>query len=120
MSHIRSNDGTCGRTHEGSLLPGAEIFRLARSVSADMMSDMKTFTVRDLDRAPAIVLAACDRDGEARIRRRDGRIYRLMPAAGPKRAITGLPDFTARRRQMFKKPLSAAQTRLADEALRGE
>jgi hypothetical protein len=85
-----------------------------------MMSDMKTFTVRDLDRAPAVVLAACDRDGEARIRRRDGRIYRLMPVAGPKRTMTGVPDFAARRRQVFNKPLSAAQTRLADEALRGD
>jgi hypothetical protein len=85
-----------------------------------MMSDMKTFTVRELDRTPAVVLDACDRDGEARIRRRDGRIYRLMPASGTKRRITAVPDFAARRRQLFKKPLSTAQVRLADEAIRGE
>lgn len=39
------------------------------------MSAMKTFTVRELDRAPSRVLEACDRDGEARIRRRDGKTY---------------------------------------------
>ncbi len=36
---------------------------------------MKSFTVRDLDRTPAKVLAAVDRDGVARIQSRDGRLY---------------------------------------------
>ena len=84
------------------------------------MSAMKTFTVRDLDRTPAAVLAACDRDGEALIRRRDGREYRLVPGTGPKRVITSVPDFAARRRRLFPKPLSTAQTRLVDAAIRGE
>jgi len=52
-----------------------------------MMSDMKTFTVRELDRQPAVVLDACDHDGEARIRRRDGRTYLLMPESEPKRVV---------------------------------
>ena len=56
---------------------------LDRSANADIMSDMKTFTVRDLDRSPSVVLDACDRDGEARIRRRDGKTYRLLPDTGP-------------------------------------
>ena len=43
------------------------------------MSDMKAFTVRDLDRTPAKVLAAADRDGVARVRSRDGRLYVLRP-----------------------------------------
>jgi hypothetical protein len=41
------------------------------------MSDMKVFTVRELDRQPAAVLDACDREGLIRIRRQDGRTYRL-------------------------------------------
>jgi hypothetical protein len=85
-----------------------------------MMSDMKTFTVRDLDRTPSVVLDACDRDGEARIRRRDGKTYRLVPEGGLKSVITSLPDFAARRRKLFPKMLTAAQTRLADAAIRGE
>ncbi len=43
------------------------------------MSDMKTFTVRDLDRSPAKVLAAADRDGVARVRSRTGRTYAVRP-----------------------------------------
>jgi len=85
-----------------------------------MMSDMKTFTVRDLDRAPAAVLAACDREGEVRIRCRDGRTYRLAPEAEARRAITALPDFAARRRKLFPKPLTQEQTRMVDQMLRGE
>ena len=40
---------------------------------------MKSFTVRDLDRTPAKVLAAADRDGLARVRSRSGRLYVLRP-----------------------------------------
>src|SRR5262245_8716327 len=33
------------------------------AANADIMSDMKTFTVRELDREPATVLDAADKDG---------------------------------------------------------
>ncbi len=85
-----------------------------------MMSDMKTFTVRELDRSPATVLAACDRDGEARISHRDGRAYRILPEAAPARFITRVPDFAARRRKLFPQPLSTAFTRELDKAIRSE
>lgn len=88
--------------------------------NADMMSDMKTFTVRELDRQPAVVLDACDHDGEARIRRRDGRTYLLMPESEPKRVVTSLPDFAARRKKLFPKPLTAAFARDLHKAIRGE
>lgn len=42
---------------------------------SDILSDMKTFTVRDFDRKPATVLDACDRDGAVRIQRRGDRRY---------------------------------------------
>lgn len=40
---------------------------------------MKTFTVRDLDRAPGSVLAACDAEGIALIRSRSGKNYEIRP-----------------------------------------
>ena len=49
---------------------------------SDILSDVKTFTVRDMDRKPATVLDACDREGVVRIQRRNGRRYTLRPEAG--------------------------------------
>jgi hypothetical protein len=46
--------------------------------SADILSVMKTFTVRELDREPSRVLDTCDRQGAVRIRRRDGRTYTMQ------------------------------------------
>ena len=80
---------------------------------------MKTFTVRELDRVPNAVLDASDRDGGARIRRRNGRTYTIRPDAGPER-ITAVPDFRARLTKLFPKPLSRAQTRMADKLIAGE
>ncbi len=68
-----------------------------------MMSDMTTFTVRDLDRTPARVLDTCDREGEVIVRRRNGQSYRLVPAnppGTPARPIK-VPDFAARQKRIF-------------------
>ncbi len=83
------------------------------------MSDMKTFTVRELDRQPAVVLDACDREGLVRIRRRDGRVYRLEPEDRPK-AIAAFPDFAQRRRRVFSKALTRQQAAALDKLLAGE
>jgi hypothetical protein len=83
------------------------------------MSDMKTFTVRDMDREPSTVLDACDREGEVRIRRRDGRIYTLQAENGADHIIA-LPDFEGRLHRIFKKPLSARQIKLLDKLVAGE
>lgn len=80
---------------------------------------MKTFTVRELDRVPNAVLDASDRDGAAKIRRRNGRTYTIRPDAGPDR-ITALPDFRARLARLFPKQIPAAQSRLVDKLLAGE
>ena len=48
-------------------------FQLRLQVNADIMSAMKIFTIRDLDREPSAVLDAADRDGAVRVKRRDGR-----------------------------------------------
>lgn len=65
------------------------------------MSDMKTFTVRDLDRSPAKVLAAADRDGVARVRSRNGRTYAVKPES----TTTQKPDWTgfAQQRRLWLK-----------------
>jgi hypothetical protein len=88
-------------------------------MNADKMSAMKTFTVRELDREPAAVLKACDREGAVRIRSRNGRTYTMRPDAGPDR-ITALPDFRARMAKIFPKALTPKQTRRADKLLAGE
>jgi hypothetical protein len=84
------------------------------------MSDMKSFTVRDLDRRPGDVLEACDTHGEARIRRRDGRTYVLKTEAPGGGKMNALPDFSARRQKLFARPLSRTFAQKLDRALAGE
>jgi hypothetical protein len=83
------------------------------------MSDMKTFTVRELDREPTMVLDAADKDGVVRIKRRDGRAYSIQPESTA-RKIVSVPDLAARRRAIFPRAIPAAQSRLADKLIRGE
>jgi hypothetical protein len=85
-----------------------------------MMSDMKTFTVRDLDRRPNQVLEACDSYGEARIRCRDGRTYVIKTEETAPPPMSALPDFAARRREIFGKPASRSFAKKFDQALAGE
>jgi hypothetical protein len=92
---------------------------LTRHPNADTMSDMKTFTVRELDRQPALVLDACDRDGRVLIRRRDGRTYRVEPEHHS-RSITQTPDFAQRRGRLFPKPLTRRQAAALDKLIAGE
>lgn len=87
--------------------------------NADILSDMKTFTVRQLDREPATVLDACDREGVVQVRRRDGRLYSIQPESTARKVIS-LPDFAARRRAIFSRPIPAAQVRKVDKLIRGE
>jgi hypothetical protein len=88
--------------------------------NADILSDMKTFTVRELDREPGVVLDAADREGAVRIKRRDGRVYSLQPMVVSGKKITSLPDFAARRKAIFFKPIPASQVRLVDKLIAGE
>jgi hypothetical protein len=75
----------------GSRLHGflIESLRLDTDANADMRSDMKTFTVRELDRSLHRVLNACSTDGKARIRGRNGKSYVITPEASPQTTITG-------------------------------
>ena len=85
-----------------------------------MMSDMKTFTVRDLDRSPSLVLEASKADGRARIRERGGQTYIITPEATPEKRMTALPSFSARRRKLVKSTLPASMAQQLDKALAGE
>ncbi len=86
------------------------------------MSVMKTFTVRDLNRSSAKVLATADREGLAIVRGRDGRAYDVRPRAQPVKK----PDwaaFAARRRQRLKELfpegpiMTQAQAKVFDQLL---
>jgi len=87
------------------------------------MSDMKTFNVRDLDRQPAEVLDACDRDGAVRIRRRDGRSYTVQPetaAAGKVAWRSLMTEHRARIGKIFPTTLTRKQTHEVDRMIAGE
>ena len=85
---------------------------------------MKTFTVRDLDRTPGAVLDTCDKDGAVRIRRRDGRSYRVLPeverSKNPADCRKWLEDHEAWLKRTFPEPISAEQTALVDRLIAGE
>jgi hypothetical protein len=66
-----------------------------------MMSDMKTFNVRQLSRSTADVLDACEHDGGAIIQYQDGRQFHLVPRGGRGKRRRALPDFAARQRATF-------------------
>ncbi len=84
---------------------------------------MKTFTVRELDRKPAIVLNTCDREGAVRIRRRDGRSYTVRPDEPPARDVPWrclIAEHRRRIARIFKEPLTKAQVQMADRLIAGE
>ncbi len=88
-----------------------------------MVVGVKTFTVRDLDRNPAAVLAAADRDGVARVRSRTGRRYSVRPEAKA-RTDVDWAGFAARRRAALEARglprVSRPAAREIDRLLAGE
>lgn len=84
------------------------------------MSDMKIFTIRDLDRKPSMVLDAADRDGSVRIKRRDGRTYSVRPEGNASSRILSIPDFARRRKAIFRKAIPTSQARHVDKLIAGE
>lgn len=90
------------------------------------MSDMKTFTVRDLDRCPREVLLASDEGGGAVIRSRTGRSYLIQPL--PRADSAAAPAAVAKWVDSHRKWLAAsspnripaAQFRQVDKLVAGE
>jgi len=84
------------------------------------MSDMKTFTVRQLDRETARVMEACDAYGAVRIKRRDGRTYTLE-AEHKKKFVFNPPDIMARLAQQFPgMKIGRKQADFVDKLIAGE
>lgn len=84
---------------------------------------MKIFTVRDLDRKPASVLDACDREGAVRIQRRDGRRYTVRPEAGAAQKVPwrkAYAEHRARIKRIFPEPMPEEQVRMLDQLIAGE
>jgi hypothetical protein len=91
--------------------------------TSDILSDMKTFTVRDLDRKPATVLDACDREGAVRIQRRNGRRYTVRPDEGTAQKVPWRKAFAehrARIARIFPEPIPEEQVRVVDRLIAGE
>jgi hypothetical protein len=95
-----------------------------------LMSDMSVslgnevaadFTLRDLNRRPAEVIAACDRLGAVKIRSRKGRTYELR--AEPLAAADSAgeyPDFKLRRKQLGMPVIDGPQGALLDRLIAGD
>ncbi len=87
------------------------------------MSDMKTFTARELDRETARVMEACDTDGAVRIKRRDGRIYTMRPEHAPKGKFDWTGWWAEQRKwikQTYPVPLTKKEARELDRLIAGE
>ena len=89
------------------------------STNTNIMFNMKTFTVREPDCKSAAALDAADKEGFAHIKRRDGRLYTILPVT-PAKKITAMPDFQARIKRIFPKPIPKSQARMFDKLLAGE
>lgn len=88
-------------------------------------STVADFTVRDMNRHLAKVLAACDRLGVVRIRSRKGQTYELRPQAPPPPTATGdrpegYPDFAARRKAIGLPMMTKKQREQLDKLIAGE
>jgi hypothetical protein len=86
---------------------------------SDIVSDMKTFTARALDRETARVLETCDAEGAVRIRHRNGRTY-ILSAQRDRPAGHERPNFQQRREAIFRKTLSPEATARLDRLVAGE
>ena len=97
---------------------------LTKAANADILSDVRTFTVRDLDRKTREVLAACEREGEVKIRRRNGRTFTIKSddRVQPKMSFAAwLGEIDRRRRALFPKPImTSKQAREFDKLLASE
>ncbi len=87
------------------------------------MSDMKTFTARELDRETTRVLNTCDAEGAVRIRRRNGRAYTMQPELPGRNGIAWTEWWEQRQKwikRVSPKPLTKKQAREVDKMIRGE
>lgn len=88
-----------------------------------MANAVADFTIRDLNRHLAEVLAACDRLGVVSIRSRKGDTYELRRKPAPAEAAEekrAIPDFAARRKAIGMPMMTKKQSALLDKLIAGE
>ena len=123
--------GLCARFFWPGLPPGPRGFgtrlvRLTFSGCRTMMSDMETFTVRDLDRSPKKVLQASHERGGAVIRSRSGQSYLITPLeskqvpGGDKVLRRWLSGHRHWLHGQYAKPIPSAQVHVVDRLVSGE
>lgn len=78
----------------------SDMSRSSTSRAAKPASQSATFTLRDLNRQPAKVLAACEASGSVRIRTRDGRSFSLKPEPKPVAQSSHVVSLLDRRRAL--------------------
>ncbi len=78
------------------------------------------FTVRDLNRRPAEVLAACDRLPVVVIRSRKGDTYELRRAAPKEQKKPAYPDFAARKKAAGIPMMTREQSEAFSKLIAGE
>lgn len=92
-------------------------------MSSDILSDMRTFTKRDLDRDTRAVLAAADAEGSVLVETREGRRYHISPVLPESlggSAADDLAEFQDRVKSIWgAKPLTARQDAALVEGLKG-
>ena len=97
--------------------------KLVEVINSDIISDMKTFTKRDLDRDTRAVLAAADAEGSVMVETREGRRYQIrpiLPESLGEAATDDLAEFQARVKSIWgAKPLTAKQEVALVEGLKG-
>lgn len=89
----------------------------------DLAEERAEFTVRDMNRHMAKVLAACDRLGVVRIKSLKGQTYELRPEPPAKRkggSKPARPDFAARRKASGLPMMTKKQSEALDNLIAGE
>ncbi len=82
----------------------------------------KAFTLRDLSRSTAEVIASCIENGSVRIEARDGKRF-VLTEEKPTQPALAMPDWEARREKMRALgmvPLTKAQTLRLNKLIAGE
>ena len=87
---------------------------------AEISTILAEFTLRDLNRQPARVMAACDRMGVVRIRSRKGRLYEIRSECVAPEPPAGMPDFAVRRMAMGLLKMTRRQDNQLDQLIAGD
>ncbi len=94
-------------------------------MNADIMSDMTTFTARELDRETSRVLDRCDQEGAVQVRRKNGRSYTISanrPVSGDMTLYEWMKERRRKTKELFQgqPPMTKKEAREFDRMIAGE